>query len=97
MVATSRSKKRQAQSRRETVTNEEQEAVPQAAEPKAEQEEVEEDAGTSKPVRIYADGGFHFRRSSSTSLEAFKAASRLILQTRTEQQYESTMLICDSA
>ena len=97
MVAASRSKKKQAQSRREAVTNEEQEAVPQAAEPKTEQQEVTEDPSSSKPVRIYADGGFHFGRSSSTSLEAFKAASRLCLQPGTEQHCDSIMPVCDTA
>lgn len=97
MVAASRSKKKQAQSRREAVTNEEQEVVPQAAGPKTEQEDVTEDPSSSKPVRIYADGGSHFRRSSSTSLEAFKAASRLTLQAGTEQHCGSPVPLCDSA
>lgn len=69
MVAASRSKKKQVQSKREAVTHEVQEALPQPAEHKTEQKEVTEDPGTSKPVRIYADGEFHFRRSSITSLQ----------------------------
>ena len=81
VVAASRSKKKQVQSKRDAVTDERQEAMPQAADPVIEQEEVKEDPSTSRPVRIYADGGFCFRRSSNTSLEAFMAASRQILQT----------------
>ena len=69
MVATSRSRKKQAQSKREAVTHEVQEALPQPAECKTEQKEVNGDPSTSKPVRIYADGGFHLRRSFRTSLQ----------------------------
>lgn len=59
MVA-SRTKKKQVQSKRDAVTDERQEAMPQAADPVTEQEEVKENPSTSRPVRIYADGGFYF-------------------------------------
>ena len=57
MVAASRSKKKQVQPKRDAVTNEKEEAMPEATNPLTEQEQVKEDPSTSKPVRIYADGG----------------------------------------
>ena len=65
MVAASRSRKKQAQTKKEAVTQDAEKAMPQAAEPAIERNEEAEEPSTSKPVRIYADGGFHFGRCST--------------------------------
>lgn len=56
MVAASKGKKKQAQRKTGAVKEEAEEAMPQAAEPAHEDSAVKEEASTSKPVRIYADG-----------------------------------------
>ena len=57
MVAASRTRGKKAQSRKGAETDESLEAMPQATQPVTQQENAGEEASTSKPVRIYADGG----------------------------------------
>ncbi len=65
MVVASRSRKKQAQSKKEAVIQDAEEAMPQAAEPATERNEKAEEPSASRPVRIYADGGSQFGRCST--------------------------------
>ena len=56
MVASSKSRKKQAQCGKGAARKESQEALLQSVEAAAEQSTVKDDPSTSKPVRIYADG-----------------------------------------